>query len=410
MKNTSLFIYTFLIFVFSIWTYSLTDRNLVLFQWSPYLQFQNVMWSIPVTTVTTAYSALILLLFSTYFLILHQSRKDKEASQPWILVCLIFGISVFAYNALSHDIFNYIFNAKMVIQYSANPHIQTALDFVSDPWIRFMHNVHTPAPYFYGWTALSLIPYVFGFGKFLSTWLLFKAWSLLGLTALVYIQWKFLEIFTQDKKTRIKNWLMFALNPLVIIETIMVGHNDAWMMTFALGGLYVLMNKKYKQSIPLMFISFTFLLISISMKYVTVVLLPVWMVLVFSQQEYDFKKHLQGNAQKFIDVVTKNVMEYSSILLLLPLLTSRSQWFHPWYLIWSLTFLPFIKWKWLQALLISLSFSSMLRYIPWMWNGAFEYTSDIHFQQRMITWVIGLLGVLMWLGWRRTHSPTKIGR
>ena len=59
----------------------------------------------------------------------------------------------------------------MVVDHSANPHISTAWDFVSDPWTRFVQNAHSPAPYGYGWTGLSVGPYLLGFKRLKTTML-----------------------------------------------------------------------------------------------------------------------------------------------------------------------------------------------------------------------------------------------
>lgn len=111
---------------------------------------------------------------------------------------------------------------------------------------------------------------------------------------------------------------------------------------------------------------------------------------------------------KLFGWIRRNPFDASAVLLLIPLLSSRSQWFHPWYLIWSLSFLPFIHSNWLRVLLLSLSFSSMLRYIPWIKNGAFEYTDELLVQQRIITWGVGLLISAVWIGWNQRRYLSKI--
>ncbi|MEX0895704.1 MAG: hypothetical protein WDZ94_02075, partial [Patescibacteria group bacterium] len=83
----------------------------------------------------------------------------------------------------------------------------------------------------------------------------------------------------------------------------------------------------------------------------------------------------------------------ASILAFIPLLTARSQLFHPWYLTWSLIWLPFMKMTLWTKVLLVFSFSSLLRYLPWMYYGG--YSDQVFLYQQLMTWVLpGLF--LLW--------------
>ncbi len=115
----------------------------------------------------------------------------------------------------SYDVFNYLFNAKMVWIYQVNPHIHAAIEFSRDPMLRFMQNVHTPAPYGYGSTALSLIPGLTWFTKnfTISFWAmkLFVTSFWLGQ---LWITKKLVNKLFPHEPWRF--WLL-ALNPLVLV-------------------------------------------------------------------------------------------------------------------------------------------------------------------------------------------------
>jgi hypothetical protein len=66
------------------------------------------------------------------------------------------------------------------------------------------------------------------------------------------------------------------------------------------------------------------------------------------------------------------------------LFTTRSQQFNPWYLIWPLSFLPFLRSKTLKAGLVVFSFTSLLRYVPLLFVGG--YSEAVQLQMRVITW------------------------
>lgn len=432
-KQIQLFLlYVLFILFYSLWTYTQTDPNLLLLNWQPYINFQNWMWQVNDQFVTISYVAILVGLFMTYWLILREIKDKKSKIKNIFFESLtkifpsfltnhksqttnhlqffvpILVILLVSYNALSHDIFNYIFNARMVLKYGADPHVRTALEFASqDDWVRFMHNIHTPAPYWYGWTAISLLPYLLGLGKFLTTWLAFKLFSAIGLVLLLIVQWKLVEKLQLGKEG--KFWfLAFVLNPLVLIELVSNGHNDAWMMVGGLGSLLIISQITSedpstslrtrllmpKRKLTLILLSLALLLFSMSIKIATVVLIPIWFLILVQSSKFKVQNwRLKFLHPWMIEKIEYYLYDLSSLLLFLPLLTSRSQQFHPWYLVWSLSFLPFMKIKeWRNALLI-LSISSMFRYVPWLANGGFEFTDQIQIQQKLITWlpVIGYI-------------------
>ena len=399
-------IYSLLLILYSIWSFALTDRNLQLLSFSPFVTFQSFMWSMTSVTSTILFIVLIVSLFFVYaFLIQNKEMQHNFLTNKKVL--LLFTISLialtFSSNALSHDIFNYIFNAKMVLVYNVDPHVHIALEFFEDLWLRFMHNVHTPAPYFYGWTALSLIPALIGFNKFFLIWSSFKLWNAIGLGILFFAQTKLLHHIKVKEQWKI---LLFILNPLVLIESVSNSHNDVWMMAFVFISFLFLefwlpTIKKSK-----VILSLAFLLLSISIKYVTVVLLPIWLLLFMKKRGRGIIKI--HNPHPIFFAIRQFPFDTAVILLLIPLFSPRSQWFHPWYLIWSLSFLPFVEQKRLQAILIGFSFSSLLRYIPWLWHGGFEYTDQIQLQQRVITWGLGVLFSICWFNWHQRRYTSKI--
>lgn len=365
-----LLFYFLLLIIYTVFSYSLTSPNLVLTSWTPYWRFQTWMWSNFFNNrqlLTYSYLALMIPLFVTYFKIIKSWPKKQNIS--WWLPLLIASPLVLSNNALSYDVFNYIFNAKMVVVYQANPHLQTALDFAADNWTRFMHNTHTSAPYFYGWTGLSLLPYFLGGGKFLPTWIIFRLFSFLSLGLLSF------SLVTNSKNKQ-GIWLPLLLfNPLLLIEVVSNVHNDLWMMVPALVAMVLITQKRTGKNI---LVSLTLLLLSASIKLATVALLPLWLALVLPWEKAWPKLH---------NFVTNNWAFLASLVMFLPLLTPRSKQFLPWYLVWSLIWLPLInkKWRAWKASLVILAISSMLRYAPHLWFG--NYEGEVIHQQQLITWV-----------------------
>lgn len=369
--------------IFAIYSYTQTDPNLVLSQNSTYWSFQQQMWSIGYhqrLISTVIYIFLTVLMFLSYVLV--QKKTFVQKIKYLAMIALLLLIS---YPALSHDIFNYMFNAKMVVVYHMNPHIHTALEFGNDLWTRFMHNTHTAAPYGYGWTILSIAPFLFGLQKFVLTLMSFKLWMYIGFFLLIWFQYK-LSIVLKYKEWKDNIWL-FVLNPLVLLETMSTLHNDVWMMLFAyISILFLWKSKMLKHSRILnLCISFIFLFVSISLKFATVSLLPAFLILAFPVKKIE--------AVRFI--IEKHWADHFSILLFVPLFLNKSQQFHPWYLIWSLSMIPFMKSTFIKKLFIAFSFSSLLRYVPYLFQG--DYSGSVSLHEKVITWVLGFIffGILV---------------
>ncbi len=390
MKRIALQLFALLPFVgYSVYSYTQADSNLVLSTFPLYWKAQEWLWQIGYHQRELSawmYGGLLVAMVVSCMLVV-KKFSESEKKSTLISVALILLLS---HNALSHDIFNYIFNARMVVKYAMNPHIHTALEFPSDDWTRFMHNTHTPAPYGYGWTLLSLTPIVLGSGKFLVTYVLMKVWIIVGFVLLWFAMKRLALMANLQKVYENTKWFLF-LNPLVLIETFSNAHNDAWMMAPAVFALSLMFSKKKRSWIAYGYAAVS-MIFSISIKFASIVLLPIFLILALRS----IKKHL------FFNFVDSYWAELSSIALFLPLLTSRSQQFHPWYLIWSLTFIPFIKMDWMRWLFVAFSVSSLVRYVPYIRVG--DYTQGVLSQELLLTWIggLGLFGVGLCV--KRLHS------
>lgn len=387
MKSLLLKSYFFLFTTFAIFSFVLTDPNLILFKFQWFVNFQTYLWQhiLPLQNFRTIFFfVLIVLIFANYLLILKNWNNLQLNSRKsfWLFLIIISLPLVFSYNALSHDVFNYIFNAKMVVVYKANPHLQTALDFATDPMLRFMNNTHTPAPYGYGWTTLSLLPFLAGLGKFIPTFFIFKLFALLSLLLTLLINEQFY------KKTNYQKLAIFFLNPLVLIEVLSSAHNDLWMLAPALLAVY-LANNLPKNRLRKIILIVLLMTISISIKFVTLVLLPFIFYQVFKE-----KLGCLGKLK-----IWQYQFELMSLAMFLPLITVRSQQFLPWYLLWPLIFVPLVQNKFWRNLLLVFSLSSLLRYLPWFyyipWMSFHLDTSNEIVLQKAITWLVPAFYLLL---------------
>ncbi len=148
---------------------------------------------------------------------------------------------------------------------------------------------------------------------------------------------------------------LFALNPLIVIETLVGGHNDIVMIFLAIFSFFLIMRKK----ILLGVLSF---ILSIFIKYTTVLLVPIFIFILWKiirKKEINYEK----------------IFYHSSLLMYIGFLLSPiREEIYPWYAIW---FLPFVflipKQKILLYTSVAFSFGLMFRYVPFMLLGF--YTS-----------------------------------
>lgn len=213
----------------SLYSYALIDPNLSLMSNKYWVMFRDPMVQFGYyhrDQSWYAYLTLVLLLFIFHYLFLRHYKRYN----PLRIALGVGGILLFSYPFLSHDFFNYIFDAKILTVYGQNPYLHKALDYPTDEWLRFMHWTHRSYPYGPFFLVLTLIPSYLAVGKFILNYFFFKA-LFVGLYGLgVYFLGKL------DKRSAIE----FATHPLIIIEGVVATHNDLIAVALGIIGFYYL--------------------------------------------------------------------------------------------------------------------------------------------------------------------------
>jgi hypothetical protein len=359
--------------LYSVYSLTQVDVNLVLSDREWFWQAQQMMWQLGQEARGVSaglFSFLVLSSFFFYRHIIHGFRQGGWNGRDFRRLIVISVLALLpAYPALSHDVFNYAMNAKMVWKYGADPHRAVALDFPDDPWPIFMRNTHTPAPYAKGWTYLS-IPWGFiGQESIKANILSFK---LLNLIAYLSLLW----IISKTPLTKPKGGLaILAFNPLVLIETFGNVHNDVVMMALSIAGLGIGLVGFRQRRFAKVIVGTGIWMLSVWIKYASLMLL-VGIGLYLLSKRFKTKVSFGG----------MQALAHGALLL-----SERSKWFLPWYLLWPFTFVPFIKEARLVRLLIVFSIAALLAYVPYLFWG--EYHPIQEWQRRLILW--GLPG--LWL-------------
>ncbi|MCL4338779.1 polyprenol phosphomannose-dependent alpha 1,6 mannosyltransferase MptB [Patescibacteria group bacterium] len=380
----ALYISVFLLL--SVYSYSQIDLNLTLSSnhFYQFLQKQLIYLGyyqrpISVSVYCVILSSLYILYSLTLFLI---GKKKINFRQIITIITLACVFLFFSYPAFSYDIFNYMFDARIITLYHANPYSHSALNYPNDLWTRFMHWTHRTYPYGPVWILVTL-PFSFlGFGKFVPTLLNFKLMFLLSYLLNVFLIYKIAKKITPTNITA--SVAFFALNPLVIIESIVSPHNEVLMLTFLLAAIYLFFPKKKEIS------GFLAVLLSAGIKYVTLLLLPIFIF------------------HKFRKVGLSRWGLY--ILYLLTLLGIGAEIIYrepyPWYFIPLVGITALVHKNFsLKLFTVFLTLGAMLRYSPFIFMG--DYSGNVLPMENLL-FVLPVLTVFILVLLRRLMFPKTV--
>ena len=356
-----LLLYGVVLIATGIYSYWLIDPNITFFQspywvkfrdWAVYLGYyrRDISWIV--------YLTFLILLFVFHFVLLKKFKKYSAIRIAGFIALL----GCIAYPFLSHDLFNYLFDARILTHYGLNPYTHTALDFQKDLWTRFMHWTQRSYPYGPTFLPLTLIPSFLGWGKFSITFFLYKL-----MNGTLY----FLAVYFLNKKNK-KIALLFATHPLVIIEGIFNGHNDLIAVSFGLIGIYLL-ERKYNIWSRILF------LFSAGIKYVTFPIVFIGILPVILERFIKEKSLLTiKQAGKRYELKLLFCMQIALVLYLCYRMEIQ-----PWYFLSLFVFLPFFS-GFIEKFNI-LFFGLLLSYYPFIRFG--DWTAKTVMLKREIVFI-----------------------
>ncbi len=173
-------------------------------------------------------------------------RRHQGASGRYLALALgcaaVFGVTLVLLPSLpSDDVFSYILYGRIGAVHHANPLIAAPSAFPHDPFLLLVFWRGVLAVYGPVWLLLSgaVTLIAEGLGGALATYvLLFKLLGLLAHLANAALIWAILGLLAPRR--RLLGTLLYAWNPLCLLEFCASAHNDAVLLTFALLGVYCL--------------------------------------------------------------------------------------------------------------------------------------------------------------------------
>ncbi|OGH16019.1 MAG: hypothetical protein A3C30_00825 [Candidatus Levybacteria bacterium RIFCSPHIGHO2_02_FULL_40_18] len=363
-----------------LYSFTQVDLSLTLSQMSIWQGIQKFFQQIgyfnrPLSTVL--YVAIIGSMFFLYGLtLLGVKKKEISQKQLFRIIIAISIILFFSYNAFSYDLFNYIFDAKIVTHYGQSPYEHKALDYPGDPMLSFMHWTHRTYPYGPVWLLLTVPLSFIGFGYFLVTFYLFK---LLMVGSFIWSVYLIRRIAIKLGSDPSFSAVAFALNPLVLIESLVSAHIDIVMIAFGLFGILMFLERKFIASL-------IGIVGSIFIKFATALLIP-------------------GIIAKVLFKVKNETFLYILVLSMLGaviLSTFRTN-FQPWYLLVVLPFSAFVQNKYFVMIpVFVVSAAALFQYVPFLYLGNWNDPVPIILNRMMIISVV--MSALLTLFWKLSKS------
>ena len=340
-----------------IFSWGFIDPN---FPYQPFPQYFRYLHGERLIT-TSVYIALLFTLF-VFYKRLMQSKLQEVWQYIWITVIVLF----FAYPAFSSDLFNYIATAKVSYFYRENPYVVMPIEIAREPMLSYLHAANKVALYGPSWIVLTWIPHYLGSGNIIATMVATK------LLVVVFYLWLVRQI---EYLSNGSAWSVsfFALNPLVVMETLVAVHQDVVMMALVIYSFTLLKKRRF-------FLSILFLAFSIFIKGATLFLVPVYALTMFGK--------------------IKNVWFWASVsMILIFSLSPLREEMYPWYFIWVLTFVSLLpRRSFLVLVAIATSIGLELRITPylytWRWDGITPIVKQV------VTIVPPAL-IALWYGFRK---------
>jgi hypothetical protein len=186
----------------------------------------------------------------------------------WVFA-ILFALVLLWLLPITSDLFAYLSRAHMLTDLGANPMLQAPID-IPDPFLRSYPTVYDTRPTVYGpaWVLLSAV------GTMGTHDVPMGLLYLKGLAILAYLgsAWLVERILLELRPDlALEGLYLFTWNPLVLLMAVGDGHNDMVMMALALLSIWLLVRQRWTPA-------FGALALSVWIKYVSLILLPLFAI------------------------------------------------------------------------------------------------------------------------------------
>lgn len=213
---------------------------------------------------------------------------EEQRSLIWLVLMaglILTAILIFSYPVTAIDLFIYAIRSRGWALYGFNPLTTPPQALpVADPWLGLAAEWRdAPSPYGPLWEWLSLGVFHLSSGDFLSHLFALKIVALLAYLGCAWLVYRILQPLQPQRA--MAGTISFAWSPLVLLESIQNGHNDIVMVFFLLAAMWTVnermgewANKFIRHSPIRHLLVCLFLVLSILVKFVTILLVPFFLL------------------------------------------------------------------------------------------------------------------------------------
>jgi hypothetical protein len=179
--------------------------------------------------------------------ILRLQNNNNKATTRWLLLLLagatLFGLTLLVQPALfSDNVFTYIFSGRILAIYHADPLNTAPIQFPADPYLRWLGSGrYTPNIYGPLWLCIASLLVSIGKGP-VATLLLFKGVAMLSHLINCILVWAILGKIAPGR--RLLGTLLYAWNPLSVIELAGNGQNEGILLSILLLAIFLYVQGK----------------------------------------------------------------------------------------------------------------------------------------------------------------------
>jgi hypothetical protein len=210
---------------------------------------------------------------------------------------------VFTPAMLSHDAFVYAGYGRLITLYHENPYFVTLSTHPADPFIRLDDWNNAAAAYGPLWLIVSILVSLIAGNHPLAYILLYRLLGLSMHLLNILLISRILRKAGHSERTVALGVLLYAWNPLVLLESSLGAHMDTCMVTLILGGILCWIQREQKQtttvpSIRIYLPSLCCFTLAALIKFTAVPLLVLFLVLLgrkrlYADQSSDMSEHAE---------------------------------------------------------------------------------------------------------------------
>ena len=186
----------------------------------------------------------VLLAFAAYGLYAYLLQRTGPRSNHtfalrliWLTIIVSGCIYLFTPASLSDDVYGYASYGRLLSVHHANPYVISPSAFPQDPTYPLIHWKDAFAPYGPLWIVLSALVGLISGPDRLEYLIAFRLIAFAAHLLNIWLVTATLRTMGRPARTVALGTLLYAWNPLVLLESSAGGHNDVFMLTFILLGL-----------------------------------------------------------------------------------------------------------------------------------------------------------------------------